>query len=104
MLIVNEKSTAYLTVTFKDKDGNEQAPTSATYRIDDVDSGTEIKTDTALSVAASVEITLTPDDNAILDSGQSYEKRRVTIKASYGASDGVNEEYLYRVKNLAKVS
>ena len=55
-------------------------------------------------MASSAEVTLTPDNNAILDSGNSYEKRRVTVKASYGASDGVNDEYDYRVKNLAKVS
>jgi hypothetical protein len=80
------------------------SPTPATYRIDDVYFGTEIRGDTVLSVAASVEITLTPDDNAILDPGNSYEKRRVTVKATYGSSGGVNDEYDYQVKNLAKVS
>jgi hypothetical protein len=63
-----------------------------------------VKGDTALSVASSVEITLMPDDNAILNPGNSYEKRRVTVKATYGSSDGVNDEYDYQVKNLAKVS
>ena len=40
---VNERSTAYLTVTFKDKDRAAQQPTAASYRIDDVATGTEIR-------------------------------------------------------------
>ena len=103
-IIVNEKSTAYLTVTFKDKGGNEEAPDSATYRVDDVDSDTPMKEKTALSVAASVEIKLEPSVNAIVNPDKTYEIRRVTIEALYGASDGVNDEYDYRLKNLAKVS
>jgi hypothetical protein len=51
-------------------------------------------------VASSAEVTLVLHDNAILDSENSYEKRRVTVKASYG----VNDEYEYRVKNLAKAA
>lgn len=102
--IIKEKSTAYLTVTFKDKDGNAEAPTAATYRIDDVDSGAPIRTDTPLNPATSVEINLEPSDNTLLDSTKPEEERRVTVKATYGATDGVNDEYIYQLKNLEKVS
>lgn len=101
---VNEESSAYLTITFKDKSGNPVSPTSAVYRIDDVDSGTEIRADTALASSSSVEITLTPIDNQILNNTLDYETKRVTVKAVYGASDGVNDQYEYVVKNLSKIS
>ena len=46
---VNEKSTAYLTVTFRDKAGAAQAPASAKYRIDDVTTGQLVRGDTDIS-------------------------------------------------------
>lgn len=101
---VNEESTAYLTVTFLDKDGNAAAPSSATYRIDCLTSGKAIRGVTALGAGSSVEVTLTPTDNAIQQVSSAKETRRVTIEALYGASDGINEEYDYEVVNLSHVS
>ena len=102
--VVNEGSTAYLEISFYDKDNNAATPSTVTYRIDDLNSGAEIRADTSVSPASSVEITLTPDDNKILDTTSAYEKRLVTIKTTFGTDDGMNEEYTYLVKNLAGVS
>lgn len=102
---VNERSTAYLTVTFRDKAGAEQAPASASYRIDDAGSGQAVRAATPIMAPGStVEITLTPDDNRLLDEANPYERRRVTVAAEYGAADAVNVEYVYQVIGLAGVT
>jgi len=102
---VNERSTAYLSVTFRDKAGAAQAPSSAAYRIDDAGSGQVVRGDTAIPTPGStVEITLTPADNALLAEANPYERRRVTVTAEYGGGEAVTAEYVYRVVNLAGVS
>ena len=61
------QSTAYVTAAFLDKTGTAATPTAISYRIDDVATGQEIRDDTAITPAAStVEITLTPADNAMV--------------------------------------
>lgn len=100
---INEGSTGYLTVTFLDKNGLAAAPVSATYRIHDVLSGTEIRAETAITpIAAQVEITLTPADNTLVNEVNSSEPRRVTAVAVYGQADGVKADFVYEVKNLAR--
>lgn len=101
---INEGTTGYLTVTFKDKSGAEEAPASASYRIDDVATGAVIRSPTALAAAGTVEITLTPADNRILNASLKSEMRRVTVVAGYGVSDQVTSEYVYRVNSLSGVS
>lgn len=102
--VVNEGSSAYLTATFKDKDGQQVAPSAVTYRIDCLTSGTEIKGDTAITPAPSVEIHLTATDNAIQGQENEKELRLVTVKATYGTDDAVNASYPYYVRNLKKVT
>jgi len=79
-------------------------PATLTYQVHDVDSGTEILAEAALSPALSVEITLKPTDNLILDDANQYERRRVTVKATFGVDDSKNDVYFYRVRNLKMVS
>lgn len=97
---VNEGTTAYLTVTFKDKAGVNAAPASATYRLDCLTTGTAIKPPTALPAGASVEVTLTKTDNRIVTAANVRERRRVTVVGTYGADDQVQQEYDYDVLNL----
>jgi len=101
---VPEKTTAYLTVSFLDKAGAAAIPSAVTYRIDCLTTNTAILADTALTPASSIEITLTPAQNAIINQSDALETKRVTVKASYGASDGLNDEYDYLVKNLSGVT
>ena len=102
---VNERSTAYLTVTFKDKAGAAQQPTAASYRIDDVATGQEIRDDTAITPAAStVEITLTPADNAMVSATRPIEVHALTVTATYGDADAVRGVYLFEVANLMAVA
>ena len=97
---VNERSTAYLTVTFKDKAGAAQQPTAASYRIDDVATGAQIRADTPLTPGTSVEITLTPADNAVVSPRLEVEKHVVTVTGTYGEDDAVRAQYVYEVVNL----
>lgn len=101
---VNERSTSYLTITFKDKDGNLAAPSSATYQINCMTTGTEIKADTALGGGSSVEVTISAAENALIDQTNRLERRRVTVDASFAGGQEHHEEFDYYVKNLAFVS
>jgi len=101
---VNEKSTAYLSVTFRNKAGAAQAPATATYRIDDVATGQTVRGDTDIGTPDStVELTLTVDDNTLKNAIAAAEQRRVTVVAEYGAGDAVRAEYIYEVVNLVGV-
>lgn len=101
---VNEQSTAYLTVTFRNKAGAAEAPAAAKYRIDDVASGSAVLGETAITpVAATVEVRLTPNNNTLLEAGNPSELRRVTVVGEYGQGDAVTSEYVYEVINLSGV-
>lgn len=101
---INEKSTGYLTVTFRDKTGTAEQPSSATYSIADVDSGTEVRGSTALSPSAGVvTITLNKGDNTLVDGTKQKERRRVVVSAVYGNNDELHHAYLYDVINVPGV-
>ena len=102
---VNEKSTAYLSVTFRNKAGAAQAPATARFRIDDVATGQPVRSDTDISAPDStVELTLTVTDNTLKNPIAAAEQRRVTVTAEYGGDDAVRSEYIYEVVNLAGVA
>lgn len=99
--IVNEGSTAYVTVSLKDKAGALAAPASLTYSLHCLTTGAVLRDDVALTPGSQVEITLTPADNAIQNAGNLYETRLLTVAAGYGAGDALQADYEYQVKNLA---
>ena len=91
---VNEGSTAWLTVTFLDKNKEPEAPTTIFYRIDCLTTATAIKAETPVTPAASsVEIELTVMDNRIVKQSNKYEKRLVTVSCTYGVDEAMPEEY-----------
>jgi hypothetical protein len=102
-MTITEGSTAYLSVSLKDKAGALAAPASLSYSLTCMTTGAVLRQDVPLAPASQVEITLTPADNAIQSQANLYEIRRVTVKAGYGAADALNEEYEYQVKNLTGV-
>jgi hypothetical protein len=102
--MINEQSTAYLTITFKDENGDASQPSSSTYQIHDEASGTEIQSETALSPTAGVAtLTLTPAFNTIINSDLPWETRIVTIHGEYAGGQQINEICRYRVKNLGHI-
>ena len=101
---VNDGSTAFLTITFKDKNGDPIVPDSAEYRIDDVDSGNSVKGVTAFSPTLSThELEITKDENEMVNDDRAFERRRVTVRWLYdgGNSRGV-AVFVYEVKNVWK--
>lgn len=100
--IVNEGSTAYVTLTLRDKAGALAAPASLMYSLHCLTTGAALRSDVSLTPASQVEITLTPADNAIQIPGNQYETRVLTVVAGYGATDALQEQYQYQVKNLAR--
>lgn len=104
MPTVNEKSTSYVTATFKDKAGAAQTPSTVTYRIDCLTTGAVILSDTSLTPASSIEITITATQNAMQLAGNLRETRRVTVRATYGVGDSINDQYDYDILNLTGVT
>lgn len=104
MAEVPEQSTAWLTVTFKNRSGLLEAPSSFRYRID-TNEGIEVKDwETISNPSASYEITLTPSDNSITGSNQIVQKNIVTVNATFGAGDERNQKFDYNVRNLSKIT
>ncbi len=97
--VVNEGSSSTLTITFRDKDGVEFAPSSATYQVNDEKIQAVMLPETALPAGSSVEVEMTPAINTIVNDCNPTETRVVTIRATYG-SEKLTEEYKYKVKNL----
>jgi hypothetical protein len=103
MNTVNERSTAYLTIAFFDPGKVPVTPAAVEYRIDDYDSGAEIRAGTTVTTGSSVQITLTPTDNMLVNNYAEFERRRVTVIAFYGEDDQQTAEYVYSITNLRHV-
>lgn len=102
---VNEKTTSIVTLSFTDEAGNAVTPTSGSYRIDDVSSGTQVKGDTAFTPGSSThELTILDTENAILAAANARELRCVTVSITYGSGKKCTAEYRYYVVNLLKIS
>ena len=104
--VINEGSTAYLTVSFLDRHGNAETPISISYRVDCRTTGQQMLGDTSVSPDDSVLLTIRPAANAINDDENEAERRVVTVTAVY-AVDGSNNptdadtrEFEYEVRNL----
>jgi hypothetical protein len=102
---VNEGSVAYLTVKFYDKNNNLAAPSSATWEVHDIESGSVLLAATAIApIANTVELTLTPTINTFISSLNDEETRRVTIKATWGVGSTTNAEVDYDINDLTWVA
>jgi len=100
---VTEGSSANIVVDFLDANGVAAVPSAVTYRIDCVTTGQIVRADTALTPAASITVAVVPADTQILSSANSVEEKRLTVKATFGAGDNFNGEFVYYVKNLVGV-
>lgn len=106
MWTVNQNDSFQIPVAFKDETGVAVVPTSISYQIIDVETGTTVRTATTITPAASsVTITLTYDDTALVNSGRRSEERVVRVTAVYGtdvAGDPIQktDEYSFLVVKL----
>ena len=100
MNFVNELTTAYLQVVFKDRDGAPAVPGTVTYTVHDRDSGDQLAAGTP-NAAATVLFTMGTAVNGMVDSERSREERVLTYTGDYGAGDQYNGRYIYAIVNLA---
>jgi hypothetical protein len=108
---VNERSTWLTTVPFTNENKDAVVPTKASYRIDDVGSDQEIRTEKDLSaLAEQIQIMWEPSDTSILDESHPYETRRLTVFWTYDTATSPptegegHAEYLLNVVNLKGVT
>lgn len=100
METVTEGSSAQLTVTFYNSAGIAAAPTSATYKVTDKDSGKEMLPETSITpISTAATLALTPTVNTLVNQGKRNELRVVTVVADYGDDDQFVAEYEYKVNN-----
>jgi hypothetical protein len=98
---VNERSTAYLSVSFLNKSGALESPASAAYTVHEKETGEELVGETEITpIAALVEIKLGADANTIIHTARESEMHVVTVTATYGENDELNSAYTYWVTNL----
>lgn len=100
---VKERSRSDITVAFTDPAGAPAVPTTVTYSTKCRSTGTAIKTNTSVTPAASVTITLDATDNTIQNAANPHEFKVLTVKSTYGIGDECNDEYVYKVLNLSNV-
>jgi hypothetical protein len=104
MDVVNERSTWISTIAFTDENGAAVTPTSARYKIEDVDSGTLVRAFTDISrLSTSVEITWTSDDTEILDTTKPYETRKLTVWWVWSGGQASEQSYL-NIQNIGGVT
>ena len=101
---INERTAFPLAVSFLDEDSVAVVPTSATYRIDDEASKTAIVPVTNFpSLATSVDLWITSDQNFIVKPRSKFEIRTVTVQYVYESENGptpATAQYKYKLLNL----
>ncbi len=100
MDIINEGSSFQLDVQFLDSDGVAQTPSSASYSVHDLNSGTELIATTMIAPASSVELMIPPAASRVVRTSVLKEEHVVTIIANYGPTEAVTEEFHFLVRNL----
>lgn len=100
----NERATFTIAVSFLDENSVAVTPDSATYRIDDQASRTNIQSATAISpLSTTVDIIITSDQNYIVRSRKPFEIRTVTVEFDYTSENGPahgTAQYKYKLINL----
>src|SRR5678816_4441457 len=104
LIEVNECTLFPFQVSFLDENKDLVTPTSVNYRIDDEASKTAILPVTNFpSLATSVDLWITSDENFIVKSRSKFEIRTVTVQYVYESENGptpATAQYRYKVVNL----
>jgi hypothetical protein len=101
LAIVNELSSAQLTISFLDERGNAMTPVTVDYRIDCMTTERAILPWTSAGAPSStMTITITSAQNAIINEANGFETKMVTVRANYGETTEFTSQYAYQVENL----
>lgn len=77
-----------------------EAPTTAKYRVDCLTTGKELTGWTSLSVAASINITVTATENAIQDQSSRVERKQLTVASDPDTSTQTRDSVEWFVENI----
>ena len=98
---VNEKSPLCVSIAFKDEDGDALTPYSVEWRLDDLETDTEIVDWTALvSPASTMEVIILASNNLIVDETNVREARMFGVRINEGLDSEAHQEFKYHVINL----
>lgn len=79
-------------------------PTTIRYRVDCLTTGRKMRDWTTVSAAQDITVTLTKDDNAIVDQGDEFEEREVTVQYNAGLSTQQIQRHRWVVENIHGVA
>jgi hypothetical protein len=100
---VQEGSALTVTAKFYDDASDPwtlSAPTTIRYRVDDLNSGSEMVGWTTVTPATSASITVSGSENRILQSFSPQEGRMMTVQANAGLSTQYSETYNWFVTDI----
>lgn len=102
---INEQSTSAVTFTLADKDGVPASPSTVTYRMDCLTTGTPLVEETVLvGPGPQVKLDMSSQDNRIIDQNNVQEYKRLTIRADYADGARLTSEFDWVVNNLKFIS
>lgn len=101
LMMINERSSAAVRVSLKDKAGVAAPPSTVKYRIDCLTTGTVLlATAESVNPGASFTVPLTPAINGIVNAANRSEYKRLSLEAHYANGDELTAEYDWIVSNL----
>ena len=96
---VKEGSSFTATVYFRSGKSSD-TPSTAKYRVDCLTTGKNLTAWTSLTPATSVNISITPTENAIQYSENKTEKKQITVAADPDTSTETRSVAIYKVENI----
>lgn len=109
--ILNEGSTALISLWFRDENDKNVTPTEIIWRLDDVTlmsvnavSGEIIDWTTEVPTTYKHTVSIPNTANMLINSSNNFEEKLMTVKYYYGSGNVGTEEFRYQVKNLAKIT
>jgi len=99
-MTVNESSQVTVTARPTDLTGCLFIPINARYRLDDLDSKTELISWTSLTPSKAMTISIPAGKNDIIAINKSRERKVLTVEVDHGLDTAHPEEIIYFVKNL----
>lgn len=85
---------------FYDEDRVASSPTTLRYRIDCLTSGNAVRGWTTVTAAQSVDISVTPDDNAIINDSNRTERKQMVTQTNFDTDTQSVYTTEWDVKNL----
>lgn len=104
---VNEETTAVISVTFKDENGDSVNPSTAKYTLYNLSTGAVINSRSLVDVPGDTAvrlIELAPADNVIVDDALQLEEHRLYVVYTYGAAKKGSVEIQVVVVNVGQES